>query len=145
MTRLRTHNNRAKRLPYPVFAARRHRAQKVARYAAAYGIGAKSFREPVQADPRYYPHQQEFVNRYFEGGGTVSGRMVSKGPEPMYSLPKRLGKTTQGPLIGTNYAEQEARALEHHRMFLDAARARGDEVTEHTYADATIIIKGGKK
>lgn len=100
MTRIRTYNNRAKRLPYPVFKARMREAQKIARFATMYGMGPRKFREAMQ-------------------------------PYPCRPL----------VFVATNYAEQERRALEWHRASLDAARARGDIVIEHSYADATIISK----
>lgn len=132
MGRIRTHNRRAKRPPYAVFARKRHHARKVLRLAFMYGMGAHklaaSFRQLGEAA---------------KGLGTITGRIVSKGPEPQYQIPKQ-GIVSRG-FVATNFAEQEARALIYHKAALDAAREAGHKVIEHTYADATIIVKEDDK
>lgn len=137
MGRIRTHNKRAKRLPYEVFAARRRRAWKLARYAVAYGMKPHRMQEQPQLE--YHSHQHEFVDAFF--AQTETGRMVARGPNPQYQLPKGVGKIPPRPFYssGVNYAEQERRALEFHRASLEAARARGDVVIEHTATDATVM------
>lgn len=125
MARIRTHNRRAKRPPYPVFARRRH-ARKALRYAAMYGMGIAKLSD----------HARSLGLK-----GTVSGRMVSRGPEPQYQLPK-VKAFNVDRVVHTNFAELEARALILHKAALDEARERGDTVIEHTYADATIIPGG---
>lgn len=112
MTRLRTHNNRARRLPYAVYKARVKRATKIARYAVMYGAGPRKMREALQSlghaaqnaateFARYrevWPHQKAFIDKYFrdEHGelipNTVTGRMVSPGPNFNYTMPKGTGK-----------------------------------------------------
>lgn len=125
MARIRTHNRRAKRPPYSVFARRRRHARKALRYAEMYGMGTAKLSE--------YARNLGF-------NGTVTGRLVSRGPEPQYQLPK-VKAFNVDRVVHTNFAEQEARALIWHREELEKARERGDTVTEHTYADATIIPK----
>ena len=121
MARIRTHNRRAKRPPYAVFARKRHMARKILRYGAMYGMGVQKL--------------GEYAKLY----GTVTGRMVSPGPPPQYTLPKSGPRVDQ--VFHTNFAEMEARALIIHKQMLDEARERGDIVIEHTYADATILPK----
>lgn len=129
MPTIRTTNRRAKTAPGKR-ARRLRRYQKALRLGLMYSMGANKFREYAQA----------------QFGGTVTGRMVSPGPNFEYQFPKRLslapGQGKTRPVLLTNYAEQERRALQWHREVLEAARARGDEVIEHTHADATIFVKG---
>lgn len=144
MTRLRTHNKRAKRIGYALFAQKRRHARKTIRFAAMYGMGARGIEACAS---KFFPHQRDFVDKFFKSEegpfpGTVTGRMVVRGPEPQYQLPKSSRFVEKSnPVFLTNFAEQEARALAWHRQSLDEARARGDTVIEHTYADATILVK----
>lgn len=144
MTRIRTHNKRAKRIGYAKFFRIRRNARKVARYATMYGMGAQKMSEALEAANRVSGGMFNHSHVYDLMSGTISGRMVSRGPEPQYLLPKPRSFQKSSPVFLTNYAEQERRALAWHRQSLDAAREAGHTVIEHTYADATVLVKEDK-
>lgn len=94
------------------------------------GTGQLFFGDRLLGTVRFYPHQQ-----------TVTGRMVSEGPNFDYQLPKGTGKISMPISINTaNYFAQMAAAERSHRAALDEARAAGHTVIEHTSADASILM-----
>lgn len=106
------------------------------------GTGQLFFGDRLLGTVRFYPHQREFTDKYFHQ--TATGRMVAKGPGPEYQIPKRTGKISMPISVNTaSYFAQMAAAERSHRAALDAARAEGHEVIEHTSADATVIVKDG--
>ncbi len=99
MARIRTHNRRA---------ARKRLSWRQ--------IEQREARRIVRAYRKGYPHIKRFVEKFFreEGSiyGTVSGRMVPRGPEPQYQLPK----LRPAPVRPDDMMTPDYTALEH-RIF----------------------------
>lgn len=123
MGRIRAHNRKAKRIGYALFARRRRQPQRVWRHALMYGMGTQGLRNLMAEVPRRY-------------GKTCYLDL------DVLQLPSRMDRAEQSArrtlIVGTNFAVQEHTALASHRASIVALRAQGYEVTEHSYADASV-------